>query len=380
MQLLLDEVQSEGVDELDKVSLERLAEINPNLLADIKNAAEGILSEGGGEGSSGGDQVGAAPMGVGTVGTRGGGRSAASTPIIIPPSMPSSFLESRTEEVVARAADWAKLDLDHLEKAHVIISKLQHHVRSGAVASQGSASAHEIETQVGLLVSASATARQLTEMLEALKAQEEKADGNANATNVVMAAPRFAAVAIDRSLFTNDGIKKKNDGVIARLYDGGLPFVSASDGRRFATQGELSEHLDGLFRKGQIEKTMERTEERGWYTWEGLWTGRDKASHVEGGDGKENEDGPDAEANSNPDEATVPADESRDRCLICGINFAMFFDQDEGDWRYKNCREVNVLNDDAAEKESEDILVHLTCLRGLGNPEVLTMDQVLQIN
>ena len=64
MQLLLDEVQSEGVDELDKVSLERLAEINPNLLADIKNAAEGILSEGGGEGSSGGDQVGAAPMGV----------------------------------------------------------------------------------------------------------------------------------------------------------------------------------------------------------------------------------------------------------------------------------------------------------------------------
>lgn len=39
MQLLLDEVQSTGVDELDKVSLERLADINPDLLQQIQDAA-----------------------------------------------------------------------------------------------------------------------------------------------------------------------------------------------------------------------------------------------------------------------------------------------------------------------------------------------------
>ena len=37
-----------------------------------------------------------------------------------------------------------------------------------------------------------------------------------------------------------------------------------------------------------------------------------------------------------------------------------------------------VLNDDAAEKESESMLVHVTCWQGLGSLVVLTMDQALQ--
>ena len=53
MQLLLDEAQSEGVDELGKVSLERLAEINPDLLAEIKTAAQEIVASGGGGATNG---------------------------------------------------------------------------------------------------------------------------------------------------------------------------------------------------------------------------------------------------------------------------------------------------------------------------------------
>lgn len=116
--------------------------------------------------------------------------------------------------------------------------------------------------------------------------------------------------------------------------------------------------------------------------WQGEWTGKDKRASAEGagaegvGEGAEGA----ADETADPNSFTVPADESRDRCLICGINFGMFFDQDEGEWMYKNCKEVNVLNDDTAINESEDVFVHVTCLRGLGSPEHLTMDQVLQVH
>ena len=56
----------------------------------------------------------------------------------------------------------------------------------------------------------------------------------------------------------------------------------------------------------------------------------------------------------------------------------MFFDSDEGIYMYNNCREIEVLNDEAAAKEIEDLLAHVTCWRALGSPEVLTVDQTLQ--
>ena len=138
----------------------------------------------------------------------------------------------------------------------------------------------------------------------------------------------------------------------------------------------------------QVEKTMEKTEERGWYIWEGDWAGRDKkAAAAATGEGPEGTSEADAAAAAggvddaaDPDSFTVLADESRDRCLICGINFGMFFDQDEGEWMYKNCKEVVVENDETAIDATEDVFVHVTCLRGLGSPAFLTMDQVLQVN
>ena len=112
--------------------------------------------------------------------------------------------------------------------------------------------------------------------------------------------------------------------------------------------------------------------------WQDEWTGTAAAAVGQGEEGENvaaaNED------TADPNTFTVAADESRDRCLICGINFAMFFDQDEGEWMYKNCKETIVLNDETAINETEEVFVHVTCLRGLGSPEQLTMDQVLQLN
>ena len=79
-----------------------------------------------------------------------------------------------------------------------------------------------------------------------------------------------------------------------------------------------------------------------------------------------------------PESSTMPADEYRDCCVVCGINFQMCFDTDDGMYKYRNCREIEVLNDDASDKESESMLLHVSCWRGLGSPEILTIDQTLQ--
>jgi pre-mRNA cleavage complex 2 protein Pcf11 len=124
---------------------------------------------------------------------------------------------------------------------------------------------------------------------------------------------------------------------------------------------------------------MERTEERGWYVDGAVWTGESKAADLVAANAESQEmaDGA-SPKDADPSTFTMPADESQDRCVICGINFKMFFDNENGIYMYSNCREIEVLNDDAAEKESESMLVHMTCWRGLGSPPVLTMDQALQ--
>ena len=55
----------------------------------------------------------------------------------------------------------------------------------------------------------------------------------------------------------------------------------------------------------------------------------------------------------------------------------MLFDNDHGEWMYKDCREIEVLNDDAAERESDLMLVHFTCWRKVGSPDQLIRDQIL---
>lgn len=125
---------------------------------------------------------------------------------------------------------------------------------------------------------------------------------------------------------------------------------------------------------------MERTEERGWYIDDSVWTGEATVAEVALATESTEAftDVATSEEDKDPASFIMPADESRDKCVICGINFKMFFDNENGIYMYSNCREIEVLNDDAAEKESESMLVHVTCWRGLGSPEELTSDQALQ--
>ena len=88
-------------------------------------------------------------------------------------------------------------------------------------------------------------------------------------------------------------------------------------------------------------------------------------------------DNNDASKSNSMTESILPADETRDRCGICGIQFQMF-SGDDGEYKYRNCREIEVLYDDAAATESDLQLVHGTCWTGLGTPDTLTADQTLQ--
>ena len=61
---------------------------------------------------------------------------------------------------------------------------------------------------------------------------------------------------VKKEKFTTEGIKEHDDAVIARLYEVGLSVCLFCGCRRFATQIELSNHFDALFRKNKLEKTM----------------------------------------------------------------------------------------------------------------------------
>ncbi len=371
MQIVLDEVQADQVNELEKVSLERLADINPDLLVNIKQAAEEMMST---EQSQNVHQK--SGTNVSSIGASDNNNMSSSI-----------FEELRPANLIKQCKEWETLNLNHRENANDIIKKLLQNVRTVTGAAQHHVMSKEHEQiTTNLFGAAGATANYLTFMLERSKVQDQNR-GIINfkaGTMQDLTGKMFyqGAKVIDKSKFTNEGLKEKNDAIIARLYEGGLAFVSSADGRRFATQLELSKHLDALFRKNQLEKSMERTDERCWYDSDLMWSGLSSTSSSgaqEAYEGIATDDrrGGSESQYSDPSLSMVTADESREKCVICGINFSMKFHDDDGEFKYQNCREIVVLNDDVAEEESENLLAHVTCLRGLGSPEFLTRDQVL---
>ena len=126
---------------------------------------------------------------------------------------------------------------------------------------------------------------------------------------------------------------------------------------------------------------MATTEERGWYISDSVFSLEQQVKEMQISSNPEDDKANDpaqAESEADPDSFTELADESRDRCVICGLNFKMYFDNDEGVFKYKNCREIEVLNDETAIKESEEMLVHVTCWRNMGSPPQLNPEQALQ--
>lgn len=371
MQKILDELQSEE-NEMEKVSLERLAAINADLLIQIKENAESSLRNGSGNNNSGAS----------------GGDAPSSNNGEIDDGL-SFLVETRTPEMLNRSKTWEKRSMeDNTKDARDIIASLHKLVRESTSIEKRYTRTEAVE-MTRALSTVSVTATLLTNTLQQIKDDSEtdrikskmgSINDNSSSLNGMPRTMAPSYFTVDKSLFTNDGIKKLNEPVIGLLYEVGLPFVSSGDGRRFATQLELSQHMDALFKKGQLEKTIAATQERGWYDNDDTWGGVGKpqeasrAAQAEDGDvaGPTGED-----EDADPDTFTMPADESRDRCAICGINFKMFFDNEDGIYKYNNCREIEVLNDEAAANDSEDMLVHVTCWRNLGLPEHLTADQII---
>ena len=233
MQQILDDLQSDVQDELEKVSLERLASIDPDLLAKIKNTAEESLRSG--------DSVG-----------DNGTKSHHAEPDVL-----SFLVESRSHDTIERSKAWGKLNMNHLKEAHDLIASLQHLVRDGSSSEMRYTQPEAIEMTSSVAVAA-CTATILTNALHQL--QNDDDDSSRRNQNIPIfgsnpfdrgAEQAFRSyVTIDKKLFTSKGVRKKNDAVIGLLYEVGLPFVSSSDGRRFATQLELSKHLDALFKRG----------------------------------------------------------------------------------------------------------------------------------
>jgi hypothetical protein len=420
MQNLLDDMQTETM-EMDKMSLERLADKEPELFASVKQTAQESLlasttggqnpNDGRGPGGSGGSYH---------HGSNDNDRGGVQLPMFI--------METRSPTIMEHAKAWKQIfsqplatgadknadaggNMDSvLDKA---IQPLKKRVLDDTA--DGRYTQDEAMEMAGYLAAVSATAS----LLELLQQQEQSR--NKNSSNVSTCCAKLSkylnpssflfsdshgnndaggggshhhnrrgrgagtmpssVIVVDVKDFTNDGIKKKVPAVIGILYDVGLPFVSAADGRRFRTQLELSNHLDALFKRNQLEKSMTRTQERDWYIDSVVWMGEtasqqglDNASMMAGGV-NESSAGNAMDDGYDPATSTMPADESRDRCIICGLNFKMEFDNDDGMYKYQNCREIEVLN---GEDESELRLVHVSCWRGLGSPVVLTMFQALQ--
>lgn len=371
MQEILDEMQQEE-NEMEKVSLERLAAINTNLLLQIKEMAESSLRNGSGN-NKGPSSTDALPSSMSSSKTTDDGLS--------------FLVETRSPELLNRSKTWEKLNLgENAKETHDLIASLHRLVRESTNIEKRYTRTEAIE-MTGALATVSVTASLLTSTLQQIKDESDKdriksklgsmGSSGLHGMSGTLAPSYFT---IDKSLFTNDGIKKLNEAVIGLLYEVGLPFVSSGDGRRFATQLELSKHMDALFKKGQLEKSMASTQERGWYDNDDTWSGGGKSRDAGGSAENDNGDvaGPNTgDDSADPDTFAMPADESRDRCVICGINFKMFFDNEDGVYKYSNCRDITVLNDEAAAKDSEEMFVHVTCWRNLGSPEHLTAEQII---
>jgi pre-mRNA cleavage complex 2 protein Pcf11 len=363
MQSILDEIYNGMQNELEKVSLERLADIDPGLLVNIKAAAEEAMRSSRGHVdltqkvklSNSVDDV----------------------------QLPSFFTETRSAECIRISKEWQQLKTwKPIEQTRELITKLHHIVEEGGATDSVNLYTREEALQMTQYFAvASITATYLQAGLASISTTttpplKPSTAGSQRGNPVSVTGGSFA---VDKNEFTNEGIKKKNEAVVGLLYEIGLPYVSSADGRRFNSHIELSHHLDALFKRSQLEKSMARTEERGWYMFDQNWILRinEEETTVSSSNGEVTND-IDNENSSNNDVSTVAADESRDRCVICGLKFKMHFDHDDGIYKYSNCKEVEVMNDDAAETESDMKLVHFTCWKGLGSPEVLTFDQTLQ--
>eukprot|EP00178_Gracilaria_changii_P027601 TRINITY_DN893_c0_g1_i1.p1 TRINITY_DN893_c0_g1~~TRINITY_DN893_c0_g1_i1.p1 ORF type:complete len:809 (-),score=140.83 TRINITY_DN893_c0_g1_i1:1448-3631(-) len=134
-----------------------------------------------------------------------------------------------------------------------------------------------------------------------------------------------------------------------------LPYLSKSDGMRFATKEALREHLDWLFRqnrrkRGTKEQVVVGGQSRGWFD----------ALDVFLGNVDPNAKPTKPSVNNNTvadenDDRTVSVVESKsdnDKCAACHEVFETFWDDDKHAWMLRDCT-----------KTDDDELYHVNCMR-----------------
>lgn len=239
MQLLLDEAQSTVENELDKVSLERLAEINPALLEELRQQAQNMLSSGNTKTQTSNSNN----NGRGGSGSRDADNA-----------RPSFLTETRPPTVLQINKEWQKeWEKPALKQMDIptLIQELTDFT-STILDEETLYTQTEATNMTATLAAAATTSFHLQTALQQLEEAQNDSSSKATAASILTTATSAASRlfhAIDIKNFTNDGVKVRDATVIATLYEVGLPFVSSADGRRFASQIELSKHLDYLFKK-----------------------------------------------------------------------------------------------------------------------------------
>merc|ERR1711970_1122067 len=101
---------------------------------------------------------------------------------------------------------------------------------------------------------------------------------------------------------------------------------------------------------------MTKKEERGWFIPDAQWMLIQMDLNIDSGAANSNSNNNTNLTEEKPlDEYLYPADETRSKCRICGVNFDMIFHNQHGDFMYKNCIEMDVLE---LESDEGKVLVH----------------------
>jgi pre-mRNA cleavage complex 2 protein Pcf11 len=417
---------------LDKVSLERLADINPELLMNIKRAAE-----------EGINLVASHPSTSSSVPALHKGTTATKSLPHPQSTVPAFLIETRSASTIQRSNEWHSVFMQQNKSSlgningtvasipssnsimmmNDIVQSLHQLITEGCTNTSSAPNAdmkEENQATTKLYTQREAlsmiqyygTCSAVAQLLQDSASTWQPAEGATNAlpqlgrTNTAAPSDRMMfpndesstamisnllKVHVHAADFNTEGLKKKSAFAISLLYELGLPFQSTADGKRFRTQQQLSYHLDRIFQQKQRANKLDAATsmERGWYMNELRWTmGEDvpqtleQTSTEDANAGITNVGTPDHSSDPNI-LFTVPADESRDSCIVCGIKFVMFFDTNEGQYKYRNCREIPIdmdLDSDVAlenEDEADMQFVHGTCWIGLGQPNSLSYDQTI---
>ncbi|EKX44765.1 hypothetical protein GUITHDRAFT_139398 [Guillardia theta CCMP2712] len=132
--------------------------------------------------------------------------------------------------------------------------------------------------------------------------------------------------------------------VVYRLYEG-QPFICKTDGRRFRSQEDLSNHLDRLFEINRAKKENLGARERHWFKVISEWTACKDLVLRKPVDLKVQVDGQPPQESAAFQESVVPADDGAftgdPRCSACSEKMKKEYDKEEDRWVFRGAVRVN---------------------------------------